>query len=38
MGVSPFVEENKHGDIAQRLSREHRQQLDTGGGYLGNVG
>ena len=34
----PLVEENQHRGTVQRLSREYRQQLDTGGGYLSNVG
>lgn len=35
--MSPLVEQNKHGDTAQRLSREYWQQLDTGRRYLSNV-
>lgn len=38
VAVIPLVEENKHRDTVQRLSREHRQKLDTRGGYLNNVG
>lgn len=36
--VLPLVEENEHRGTAQWLSREYRQQLDTGGGYLRDVG